>query len=234
MFVFLSGQQRTSIITQNFERAISQDCMNKKQVGVQIQSFREHLICDYEVSAEATPVQGVQNRSAAVVVLRMMVDGNLYQPRRQPLDQLQAIGVRRARLQSVLKMGRTSVLYADTDSSVKDRLIRYSKRLALDAASLQWMEGEKELSMRASKPLTKLATYIEFPGIPVRGGVRRIAIQMHLLDLMGLIDGVTILPVRIVNVYCYIKAIEYVPYNCTYALIKDMQNLWQRATGKHI
>ncbi len=36
---------------------------------------------------------------------------------------------------------------ADTDKSVKDRLIMNSSRLALETASLQWVGDEKELSV---------------------------------------------------------------------------------------
>ncbi len=80
----------------------------------------------------------------------------LYEPRRQPLDLLQTISVgnkvRQADLHSVLKMAPNQRVIrgganADTDSSANDRLIINSIRLALEAASLQWMEGEKELSM---------------------------------------------------------------------------------------
>ncbi len=38
--------------------------------------------------------------------------------------------------------------YANTDSSVKDRLNMNNRRLALGAASQQWMEGMKELLAR--------------------------------------------------------------------------------------
>ncbi len=48
-----------------------------------------------------------------------------------------------------------------------DRLIINRIRVALEAASLQWMEGEKELSMRTPMPLTTFATYMELPGLPV-------------------------------------------------------------------
>ncbi len=45
-----------------------------------------------------------------------------------------------------------------TDSSTNERLIVYSICLALEAASLQWMEGEKELSVRTPRSLTTFAT----------------------------------------------------------------------------
>ncbi len=85
----------------------------------------------------------------------------LEKPRRQPLDLLQTIGignkVRRAGLHGVLKMRLNQRIIkggggnADTNSSVNDRLIINSIRLALEVASLQWMEGEKELSMRTPR-----------------------------------------------------------------------------------
>ncbi len=48
---------------------------------------------------------------------------------------------------------------AKKKSSAKDRLIINSIRFALEAASLQWMEGEKELSMRTPMSLTTFATW---------------------------------------------------------------------------
>ncbi len=51
---------------------------------------------------------------------------------------------------------------AVTDSSANDHLIMYNIRLSLGAASLQWVEGEKELSMR-----TTFATCMESPGLSV-------------------------------------------------------------------
>ncbi len=85
----------------------------------------------------------------------MVVAETLHEPRRQPLNSLQTIGVSN----KVLREGLHSVLdgaeptcyrggaNADTDSSANDHLIR----LALEAASLQWLEGEKELSMRTPR-----------------------------------------------------------------------------------
>ncbi len=53
------------------------------------------------------------------------------------------------------RWGRTKVLLraanVDTDRSANDRFIIKSIRLALEAASLQWMEGEKELPMRTPR-----------------------------------------------------------------------------------
>ncbi len=40
-------------------------------------------------------------------------------------------------------------------------------RLALEAASLQWMEGEKEFFMRTHRSLTTFTTCMESPGLPV-------------------------------------------------------------------
>ncbi len=39
--------------------------------------------------------------------------------------------------------------------------------LALETVSQQWMEGEKELSMRTSRSITPFATCMELPGLPV-------------------------------------------------------------------
>ncbi len=58
-------------------------------------------------------------------------------------------------------------LNADTDSSSNDRIIIHNIRLNLEAASLQWMEGEKELSMRTPRSLTTFATCMELPGLLV-------------------------------------------------------------------
>ncbi len=49
----------------------------------------------------------------------------------------------------------------------KNRLIINSNHLTLEAASLQWMEGKKELSMRTSRSLTTFSTCMELPGLPV-------------------------------------------------------------------
>ncbi len=95
----------------------------------------------------------------------------LYEPGRQPLDLLKIIGVgnkvRRTGLHSVFKMEPNQCVIkganADTDISAYDRLIMNNIRLALKAASLQWMEGEKELSMRKPRSLTTFATCMESP-----------------------------------------------------------------------
>ncbi len=52
---------------------------------------------------------------------------------------------------------------ADTDSSENDRLITNSIRLALEAAPLQSMEGEKELSMRTPRSLTTCMESLRLP-----------------------------------------------------------------------
>ncbi len=76
----------------------------------------------------------------------------------QQLDLLQTINVGKkvqgAGLHSVLKMGPNQRIIkganTDTNSSANDRLIISSIGIALGAASFQWMEGEKELSMRTT------------------------------------------------------------------------------------
>ncbi len=90
----------------------------------------------------------------------------LYGPRRHPLDVHQTIGVenkvRRAGLRSILKMGPNKcVINGD-----KHLTINYI-RLNLETASLQRMEGEKELSMRTSRSLTTFGTCMESPGLQV-------------------------------------------------------------------
>ncbi len=69
----------------------------------------------------------------------------LYEPRRQLLYLLLAIGVgntvRWSGLQSVLKIEPNQrVVKADMDSSASGRLIIKSTSFALEEASLQWME----------------------------------------------------------------------------------------------
>ncbi len=56
---------------------------------------------------------------------------------------------------------------ADTDSSANDHFITNNIRLALEATSLQWTEGEKELSMRTLRSLTTFVTCMKLPGLPV-------------------------------------------------------------------
>ncbi len=88
----------------------------------------------------------------------------LYEPSRQPLDLLQTISVsnkvRRAGLHGVLKIGPNQRVIKDTDSSANGRRI-INIRLSLEATSLQWMEGEQELSMRT------FVTCMELPRFPV-------------------------------------------------------------------
>ncbi len=55
----------------------------------------------------------------------------------------------------------------DTNSSANDRLIINSIGIALGASSLQWMESEKELSMRTTMSLKVFATCVKAPGLPV-------------------------------------------------------------------
>ncbi len=54
-----------------------------------------------------------------------------------------------------------------TDSSTNERLIIYSICLALEAASLHWMVGGEELSMRTPRSLTTFAACMELPGSPM-------------------------------------------------------------------
>ncbi len=68
---------------------------------------------------------------------------------------------------------------ADTGSLAEDCLTVSSIGLALEAASLQWMEAEKELSVRTPRSKTLLTTCMELPGLPLArdnssGGVRLI------------------------------------------------------------
>ncbi len=66
-----------------------------------------------------------------------------------------------------LKGGEITAANADTDSSANGHLIKNNIRLALEAASLQWMEGEMELSMRTPRPLTAFAACMELPELLV-------------------------------------------------------------------
>ncbi len=99
----------------------------------------------------------------------------LYEPHRQLLDLLQTIGVgnkvRRAGLHSTPKMRPSERVIkganADTDNSVNGYRVINRTLLTLEAASLQWMEGEKEFSMKTSRSLTTFATCMELPGLPV-------------------------------------------------------------------
>ncbi len=52
----------------------------------------------------------------------------------------------------------------DTDSPANEHLFIISIRLALEAASLQRMEGELELSMRTPRSLTTFLTCMAFYG----------------------------------------------------------------------
>ncbi len=56
---------------------------------------------------------------------------------------------------------------ADTVSSTNDHLIRNGMRLVLEAASLQKMEGKKELHMWTPRPLKTFVTCMESPELPV-------------------------------------------------------------------
>ncbi len=55
----------------------------------------------------------------------------------------------------------------DTDKSADGRPIINNVCLALEAASMQWIESKKELSMKTFKSLTTLVTCMESPGLPV-------------------------------------------------------------------
>ncbi len=66
--------------------------------------------------------------------------------------------------QCVIKGGGANAV---TDSPAYDHLTINSVQLALEAASLQWMEGEKEFSMRTPKSLPTFATCMELPRLPV-------------------------------------------------------------------
>ncbi len=73
------------------------------------------------------------------------------------MDLLQTIGVGnkvwRAGLHTVLKRE----VNEGTDSSANDRLIIISISLDLEAASLQWMESEKELKWRSPSNSNQVA-----------------------------------------------------------------------------
>ncbi len=82
-------------ILQKLERLTSQarpHWRNKKEVGAQIQSSGNTCVYDYEVSAEATPVLGVQTQPTWSFLLWQSAEA-LYDPGRQTLDILQAIGL---------------------------------------------------------------------------------------------------------------------------------------------
>ncbi len=75
-------------------------------------------------------------------------------------------------MHSVVKMGPNLCVIkgganVDTDSSANDRLIINNIRLDLEAASLQGMESEKELSTRTPRSSTTFATCMDSPGLPV-------------------------------------------------------------------
>ncbi len=69
-------------------------------------------------------------------------------------------------------------------------LVIKSTRIALEEASVQWIEGGKELSMRTTRCWTTFATCMESPGLRVAkdnwsGGALPIAIYLHLVRLIG-------------------------------------------------
>ncbi len=77
---------------------------------------------------------------------------------------------------------------AGADSPAKDRLIINGRHLALEAASLRWIDGGRELLVRTPTSLTTFAACKESQEIAVtndiwRGGACPIAVLLHLVGL---------------------------------------------------